>query len=145
MEIQENRRLRLRQLIDDRFDRSQARFVEESGENQGEVSALLNGKKSFGEKKARKLESKVSLPTGWLDEPMAGDAASQDQTPAKIADQTIIELGSLGSNVTAVVLVDACELALLTAYRHASELGKSTITAAAEVADKPTALLRHQS
>jgi phage repressor protein C with HTH and peptisase S24 domain len=66
MTIQDIRRARLAQLIRERYDDSQASFVSQTGENQSEVSGLLKSK-SFGEKKARKLEEKCGLPTGWLD------------------------------------------------------------------------------
>jgi len=59
------RRARLAQLIAERYD-SQADFVAKTGENQGEVSALLKNK-SFGEKKARKIEAECGLVRGWLD------------------------------------------------------------------------------
>jgi len=68
MNIQAIRRSKLAQLIRDRFGGSQAKFVEITGENQGEVSALLRDK-SFGEKKARKIEGKCGLASGWLDTP----------------------------------------------------------------------------
>lgn len=65
MEIVDTRRARLAQLIRERYE-SQADFVAKTGINQGEVSALLKNK-SFGEKKARKIEADCGLPTGWLD------------------------------------------------------------------------------
>lgn len=65
MEIVDIRRARLAQLIRDRYE-SQADFVSKTGYNQGEVSALLKNK-SFGEKKARKIEADCGLPPGWLD------------------------------------------------------------------------------
>lgn len=65
MDTQDIRRLRLAELIRDKYG-SQAAFIAQTGENQGEVSALLKTK-SFGEKKARKLEEKCGLPSGWLD------------------------------------------------------------------------------
>lgn len=65
MEIQEIRRKRLAQLISERYE-SQADFVSRTGINQGEVSALLKSK-SFGEKKARKIEEDSGLPVRWLD------------------------------------------------------------------------------
>lgn len=80
MNIQSIRRARLAQLIRDRFDGSQAKFVDTTGENQGEVSALLRDK-SFGEKKARKIESKCSLSHGWLDM-IEGDLDAQGQSQA---------------------------------------------------------------
>lgn len=66
MDIQSIRRSRLAELISQKYGGSQAKFIEQTGENQGEVSGLLRSK-SFGEKKARKLEEKCSLPKGWLD------------------------------------------------------------------------------
>ena len=66
MTIQDTRRARLAQLIAGAPYFSQAKFVQATGENQGEVSALLKDK-SFGEKKARSIEKKCSLPEGWLD------------------------------------------------------------------------------
>jgi phage repressor protein C with HTH and peptisase S24 domain len=65
MEIVDIRRARLAQLIRERYE-SQADFVSKTGYNQGEVSALLKNK-SFGEKKARKIETDCGLPAGWLD------------------------------------------------------------------------------
>jgi len=81
-EIQDNRRARLRRLIKERY-KSQADFVQITGENQGEVSGLLSTK-SFGEKKARKLESKCGLPAGWFD---VLDSADNLETPAAPSDQ----------------------------------------------------------
>lgn len=83
MNIQAIRRARFAQLIRDRYDGSQAKFVETTGENQGEVSALLRDK-SFGEKKARKIESKCGLSHGWLDI-ADGSAALGDRMPADSA------------------------------------------------------------
>lgn len=65
MTIQETRRARLAQLIAERYE-SQADFVTQTGEAQSEISGLLKTK-SFGEKKARKIEDKCGLPPGWLD------------------------------------------------------------------------------
>ncbi len=78
MQIQDIRRARLAQLIRENYE-SQADFVTKTGENQGEISALLKTK-SFGEKKARKIESECGLPTGWLD------------APASIENTTVIAL-----------------------------------------------------
>lgn len=63
----ENRRRRLHELIATRYHGRQVDFVRESGESQSEVSGILNGNKSFGEKKARKIENTLGLPHGWLD------------------------------------------------------------------------------
>lgn len=60
------RRARLSQVITDHFDGKQAKFVEKTGINAGELSALMRNK-PFGEKKARKLEKQLGLPSLWLD------------------------------------------------------------------------------
>lgn len=61
------RRTRLRTWIQENHDGIQASFVAAVGINQGELSGLLNGKKSFGEKKARSLEASARMPSGYLD------------------------------------------------------------------------------
>lgn len=66
MTVTENRRARLAQLI--KQYGSQADLVRATGERQGEISGLLRTK-SFGERKARKIEEKLGLPSGWLDMP----------------------------------------------------------------------------
>jgi len=65
MTIQDTRRERLAQLIQEHYE-SQADFVAKTGESQSEISGLLKTK-SFGEKKARKIEARCGLPPGWLD------------------------------------------------------------------------------
>lgn len=85
MTIQDIRRARLAQLIHERFDDSQASFIAHTGENQGEVSGLLKTK-SFGEKKARKLESKCGLPPGWLDASEDAAPLSSEFAPVAIAE-----------------------------------------------------------
>lgn len=83
MGIQDIRRERLASLIQERYEGSQSLFVERTGENQGEVSALLRNK-SFGEKKARKIEQKCNLPEGWLDlAPMESNVGPELLTPPK--------------------------------------------------------------
>lgn len=68
----ENRRRQLRRWIHDHFDGSQAQFILSTNDgknqiNQGELSGLL-GKKSFGEKRARRLERQAKMPTFYLEE-----------------------------------------------------------------------------
>lgn len=67
MDMNEIRRTRLSKLIAEQFDNKQSEFIKKTGINQGELSAILRGKKSFGEKKARKLEEHAGLPKGWFD------------------------------------------------------------------------------
>lgn len=67
------RRRQLQAWIDDKFAGVQSAFLADiaarTGQpaNQGELSGLLSGKKSFGEKKARKLEEQAGMPAAWLD------------------------------------------------------------------------------
>jgi len=141
MEIQDIRRARLAQLIRERYDGSQARFVDETGENQGEVSGLLRAK-SFGERKARKLEAKCQVPTGWLDiedEEAARKALRNDKESAALstlrplrAELTVVE--NVEPQRMALVYVTQRELDLLTLYRRASDMGKSLVETAAESA-----------
>lgn len=130
MQIQDIRRARLAQLIEEKYGGSQARFVDETGENQGEVSGLLRAK-SFGERKARKLEDKCGLPQGWLDvEPAAGAAAVE--RPAQRPTLTVVE--NVEPQWMALVYVTQRELDLLTHYRRSSDIGKSLVETAAESA-----------
>ena len=62
-----NRRARLRQWIDERFQGSQAEFVSAHKLNQGEISGLLKDK-SFGGVKARNLEAQVGMPEHYLEQ-----------------------------------------------------------------------------
>ncbi|WP_165008021.1 bifunctional 3,4-dihydroxy-2-butanone-4-phosphate synthase/GTP cyclohydrolase II [Neisseria yangbaofengii] len=66
MTITELRRHNLRLWINRQCGGQQARLVEATGINQGELSALLKNK-SFGEKKARKIEHDAAMPEMWLD------------------------------------------------------------------------------
>lgn len=66
MDIEEIRRNNLDRLIREQY-KTQAAFVQETGANQGEISTLLNKKRVFGERKARKLEKLAGLPEGWFD------------------------------------------------------------------------------
>jgi hypothetical protein len=75
MEIQQIRRSRLKQWIAEKFPgkRGQAAFIEDIASrtnteiNQGELSGVIRGKKSFGEKKARNYERLAAMPENWLD------------------------------------------------------------------------------
>lgn len=61
------RRRRLKEWIDTKCGGMQSVFVGRTGINQGELSALLK-EKSFGEKKARRLEQQAGMPPFWLDQ-----------------------------------------------------------------------------
>lgn len=77
MTVTDTRRARLAELVK-KFG-SQAELVRQSGERQGEISALLR-EKSFGERKARKIESKLGLPAGWLDEKFETDSQTEKKS-----------------------------------------------------------------
>lgn len=66
IDIVSRRRLNLEQWIKEHCKGVKANFVELTGINQGELSSLLKDK-SFGEKKARKIEAEAGMPFGWLD------------------------------------------------------------------------------
>ncbi|MFC5551776.1 hypothetical protein [Massilia aerilata] len=134
MEIQDIRRARLAQLIQERYGNSQARFVDETGENQGEVSGLLRAK-SFGERKARKLEAKCNLPAGWLDVDPKSEAAEQAaQAPSLRPQPPLYVVEKVEPQWMALVHVTQRELDLLTRYRRSSDIGRSLIETAAESA-----------
>lgn len=61
------RRKNLALIIERYYGGSQAMFISQTGINQGELSALLKNK-SFGEKKARKIEEDAGVPIGLLDQ-----------------------------------------------------------------------------
>jgi len=67
------RRRRLQEWIDQKFGGRQASLIADieartsQKVNQGELSLILQGKKSFGEKKARKLELQAGMIPGHLD------------------------------------------------------------------------------
>lgn len=60
------RRSNLKRWIADHCGK-QADFIAKTEINQGELSGLLSGKKSFGEKKARNLEEDAGMPPLYLD------------------------------------------------------------------------------
>ncbi|STZ75745.1 bifunctional 3,4-dihydroxy-2-butanone 4-phosphate synthase/GTP cyclohydrolase II-like protein [Bergeriella denitrificans] len=66
MTVAECRRRNLRHWINERYGGRQSHFAAAVAINQGELSALLKNK-SFGEKKARKLEAAAAMPPLWLD------------------------------------------------------------------------------
>jgi hypothetical protein len=123
MKIQDIGRLRLAELIQSERYGSQSAFVERTGENQGEISALLKDK-SFGEKKARKIDGKCGLPEGWLDQ-SEGVAAASPPAPkvAVVNDNPRRD--------------DADEIAqLITLYGESTETGRKSIMTIARSTEK---------
>lgn len=85
-DVVNTRRDNLRTWISTRYGASQTRFIEACAErgidvNQGELSGLLKTK-SFGEKKARKLERDCGMPHMYLDGIHNGTSAAQEPPAA---------------------------------------------------------------
>lgn len=80
----DRRRSQLKRWIDELFGGSQAAFVASTNDgktqvNQGELSGLLKAK-SFGEKRARRLELQAGMPPGYLDSATAPGGDLEDAT-----------------------------------------------------------------
>ena len=91
MNITELRRANLRQWIDERCGGRQALFAQTAAVNPGELSALLKNK-SFGEKKARKIEQAAAMPAMWLDTVHAPSQNLQEGKHTMTAVSTIPEI-----------------------------------------------------
>ena len=91
MNITELRRANLRQWIDERCGGRQALFAQIAAVNPGELSALLKNK-SFGEKKARKIEQAAAMPAMWLDTVHAPSQNLQEGKHTMTAVSTIPEI-----------------------------------------------------
>ena len=91
MNITELRRTNLRQWIDERCGGRQALFAQTAAVNLGELSALLKNK-SFGEKKARKIEQAAAMPAMWLDTVHAPSQNLQEGKHTMTAVSTIPEI-----------------------------------------------------
>ncbi|HIW07013.1 MAG TPA: peptidase S24 [Candidatus Ignatzschineria merdigallinarum] len=58
----------LKAWIDKYYGGKQAAFIEKTGMNQGELSALINGRRVFGERKARSIEELADMPNMYLEQ-----------------------------------------------------------------------------
>lgn len=69
--MKETTRIRAENLkawIDEYYGGKQAAFIEKTGMNQGELSALINGRRVFGERKARSIEQLAEMPNMYLEQ-----------------------------------------------------------------------------
>jgi len=82
------RRQNLKKWIDEKYKGVQANFVNAIDINQGELSALLKNK-SFGEKKARKIEKIAGMPEMWLDTP---HSSLVNQNDSEAIQNNVIQL-----------------------------------------------------
>lgn len=76
---------RLRELMDSRGYASVRDFARALGRSDSQISDLLKGRISFGEKVARSIEETAQVPTGWLD----GETGSGQDT---LYGQTVVAL-----------------------------------------------------
>ena len=90
------RRHNLRSWIQRIHNGEQVRFATETAINQGELSALLKNK-SFGEKKARKIELSAGMPIMWLD-----TAHGDVSIPAALSDTSHQPLSHTSHNMTQI-------------------------------------------
>ncbi|AJE18189.1 3,4-dihydroxy-2-butanone 4-phosphate synthase [Neisseria elongata subsp. glycolytica ATCC 29315] len=106
MNITELRRANLRQWIDERCGGRQALFAQTAAVNPGELSALLKNK-SFGEKKARKIEQAAAMPAMWLDTVHAPSQNLQEGKHTMTAVSTIPEILADIKTGKMVIITDA--------------------------------------
>ena len=106
MNITELRRANLRQWIDECCGGRQALFAQTAAVNPGELSALLKNK-SFGEKKARKIEQAAAMPAMWLDTVHAPSQNLQEGKHAMTAVSTIPEILADIKTGKMVIITDA--------------------------------------
>lgn len=63
----EIRRARLQEVLERRFEGVQATAATGMGVSQQWLSDVLNGRRAFGERVARRVEGALGLEPGWLD------------------------------------------------------------------------------
>lgn len=79
MRISDIRRQNLIRLIEERFDNNQTVFAGKTGKRQSQISDMVRGTKSFGEKVARDLEHRLDLPPFWLDSMERSESAYKSE------------------------------------------------------------------
>jgi len=82
MDISEVRRLNLLEAVT--AIGGEARFVEAYDVSQAQLWQWLNRRRNIGEKSARKLESKIGKPSGWLDTGQ-NDEGATDAPPIELS------------------------------------------------------------
>lgn len=84
MNVFDVRRVNLRSLIEEKYEGNRAAFCRATGKNPNLINLLLTNNKDYhrniGEKLARDIERRMSLPDGWLDRAAGATAASQQLT-----------------------------------------------------------------
>lgn len=91
MDIQDTRRERLRLAIKELAGQNMTGLASRAGKSPSQISDMLSGRKSFGEKVARDLEYRLGLPVGWLDASpdgaQQGPSAHQPMTTDELAER----------------------------------------------------------
>lgn len=79
MSTPETRRSVLRELIRSRFDGVARQLALAAKKPEGQINDMLSSppRKSFGEKVARQMETKLGLPSGYFDQPANSVAAGK--------------------------------------------------------------------
>jgi len=103
-----SRQARLLELINARANGNQADFARLIGRSAAVVWQYVSGHREMGEKLARHIERKLSLPTGWMDELASRDAPAQRQTLASMLDCVISRISEDGETAIddAAALID---------------------------------------
>lgn len=110
------RRVRLQAWIDAMHQGSQASFIKAGDINQGMLSLLLNGGKSFGEKQAAKLEAQHNMPPGYLVNALAPVdqlVSAEDQRPVGLA------VSRIENDIDALTFVMGAVLSVMSRHRPA--------------------------
>lgn len=102
MDINEIRRARLRAAIDDKFNGIAGQMADAIGRPRPNISGLLSGTRAIGEKLARDIEMRLSLPRGWLDQAGGGEDVTlspalppRQLTVSELLDSLKSEVGEL--------------------------------------------------
>lgn len=95
---------------------SQASFIKSGDINQGMLSLLLNGGKSFGEKQAAKLEAQHKMPPGYLVNALAPVEQSESATDDRPTGLTVARLEN---DIDALTMIVGAVLTVMSHHRPA--------------------------
>lgn len=102
-ELAQTRRRNLKKFIDEKFDGNKAAFARASGKNSNLIVLCLSNNpdisRSIGERLAREIEKKMSLPAGWMD--LDSGAPSE-----KFTTIPIVSIDSMSQTVEKLFLSD---------------------------------------
>jgi len=95
MANKETRRERLRELINQRFDGIARRFALAAKKPDGQINDMLAGRKSFGEKVARQIETTLGLPPLYFDQAEPVSCVREPEADYRIHSEPIAEVISI--------------------------------------------------